>query len=151
MFSDSDDDFSFSSIHTNVFSTSLQLREKRASAKNNLYKMQLQRYEIYKAQIHEDGNFDLTLEFGDGKKLYVHKFHITSVSETLDVMLSSRWSTNDKVVKVEDYSYDDFFIFVSFLYSGKCDLTNENILRITDMAEYYDVSTLKNYCDLFLS
>uniref|UniRef100_A0AC35FEB4 BTB domain-containing protein n=1 Tax=Panagrolaimus sp. PS1159 TaxID=55785 RepID=A0AC35FEB4_9BILA len=66
-------------------------------------------------------------------------------------MLSSRLSTNDKVVKVEDYSYDDFFVFVSFLYSGKCNLTNENILRITDMAEYYGVSTLKNYCDLFLS
>uniref|UniRef100_A0A914QF96 Uncharacterized protein n=1 Tax=Panagrolaimus davidi TaxID=227884 RepID=A0A914QF96_9BILA len=67
MFSDSDDDFSFSSMHTHAFPTSLQLREKKTSAKNNLYQMQLQRYEIYKAQNPEDGNFDLTLEFRDGK------------------------------------------------------------------------------------
>lgn len=34
---------------------------------NNAYQLQLQRYEIFKKQNPETGNFDLTFEFSDGK------------------------------------------------------------------------------------
>jgi hypothetical protein len=119
---------------------------------NNAYQLQLQRYEIFKEQNPETGNFDLTLEFSDGKKLYVHKFHIISVSETLNAMLSDRWSNNgDEVVKIESYSSENFFQFLCFLYSGGCDLTNENVFQLTDMAEFYGIQTLRDFCDSFLS
>uniref|UniRef100_A0A914Q3Z9 BTB domain-containing protein n=1 Tax=Panagrolaimus davidi TaxID=227884 RepID=A0A914Q3Z9_9BILA len=119
---------------------------------NNAYQLQLQRYKIFKEQNPETGNFDLTLEFSDGKKLYVHKFHIISVSETLNAMLSDRWSNNgDETVKIESYSSENFFQFLSFLYSGGCDLTNENVFQLTDMAEFYGIQTLRDFCDSFLS
>uniref|UniRef100_A0A914RAU0 BTB domain-containing protein n=1 Tax=Panagrolaimus davidi TaxID=227884 RepID=A0A914RAU0_9BILA len=128
------------------------LRGKTLVSQNNAYQLQLQRYEIFKEQNPETGNFDLTLEFVDGKKLYVHKFFIISVSETLNAMLSDRWSKNDdRAVKIEAYSSDNFFQFLSFLYSGDCDLTDENIFQLTDMAEFYGIQTLRDFCDSYLS
>uniref|UniRef100_A0AC34FAQ3 BTB domain-containing protein n=1 Tax=Panagrolaimus sp. ES5 TaxID=591445 RepID=A0AC34FAQ3_9BILA len=128
-----------------------EISRETLTLQNNVYKMQLQRYEIFKAQDPETGDFDFTLEFGE-KKIYIHKFVVTPVSETLNAMFSVRWNKtgNNKMV-IHDYSYDEFFQFICFIYSGGCDLTKENIFELTDMAEFYGVQTLKEYCDYFLS
>uniref|UniRef100_A0A914QS09 BTB domain-containing protein n=1 Tax=Panagrolaimus davidi TaxID=227884 RepID=A0A914QS09_9BILA len=108
--------------------------------------MQEERFNIFKSQDHENGHFDVTFEI-DGKKLFANKFMLTSVSETLKAMLSDRWTKKDEAVKIEDYSYDNFYEFLHFLYTGSCDLTNENVFKLVDMAEYYGVSLLKEFCD----
>uniref|UniRef100_A0AC35FGD0 BTB domain-containing protein n=1 Tax=Panagrolaimus sp. PS1159 TaxID=55785 RepID=A0AC35FGD0_9BILA len=138
--------------HNHDYRSLQNLPGKTLVLQKNVYQLQLQRYEIFKEQNPETGNFDLTLEFVDGKKIYVHKFLIISVSETLNAMLSDRWSNNDdRTVKIEAYSSDNFFQFLSFLYSGGCDLTDENIFQLTDMAEFYGIQTLRDFCDSYLS
>uniref|UniRef100_A0AC34FY11 BTB domain-containing protein n=1 Tax=Panagrolaimus sp. ES5 TaxID=591445 RepID=A0AC34FY11_9BILA len=116
----------------------------------NVYAMQCKRYEVFKQQNLEAGRFDVTFEI-EGKQLHAHKFILTSVSGPFDAWLTDRWTAKDAVIKVEDYSYDCFYQFVSFVYSGNCDLSNENVLKMVDMAEFYDIPCLKRFCDDFLS
>uniref|UniRef100_A0AC35G9J1 BTB domain-containing protein n=1 Tax=Panagrolaimus sp. PS1159 TaxID=55785 RepID=A0AC35G9J1_9BILA len=112
--------------------------------------MQQERFKIFKSQDQENGHFDVTFEI-DGKKLFANKFMLTSVSETLKAMVSDRWSIKDEAVKIEDYSYDNFYEFLCFLYTGSCDLTNENVFKLTDMSEYYGVPLFKEFCGKFLT
>uniref|UniRef100_A0A914QKJ5 BTB domain-containing protein n=1 Tax=Panagrolaimus davidi TaxID=227884 RepID=A0A914QKJ5_9BILA len=108
--------------------------------------MQNERYQIFKSQDLEKGKFDVVFEV-EGKKLYAIKFMLTSVSETMASMLSDRWLNKDEVVKIQTYSYDNFYQFLCFLYTGKCELTYENVFELVDMAEFYGVSSFKKYCD----
>uniref|UniRef100_A0A914Z446 BTB domain-containing protein n=1 Tax=Panagrolaimus superbus TaxID=310955 RepID=A0A914Z446_9BILA len=111
--------------------------------------MQNERLKIFQQQNLENGRFDVTFEI-QGKQLHAHKFIITSVSEPMDSWLSDRWTTKDSGVKIENYSYDDFCEFLTFLYCSECKLTEENIVKMTDMAEFYGVQCLKEFCDEFL-
>uniref|UniRef100_A0AC34FIY2 BTB domain-containing protein n=1 Tax=Panagrolaimus sp. ES5 TaxID=591445 RepID=A0AC34FIY2_9BILA len=112
--------------------------------------MQKERYKIFKEQNLEKGRFDVTFEV-EGKMLRAHKFILTTVSETLDSWLSDRWSCKDAVIKIESYSYHCFFQFLSFLYCSECKLTGQNIVKMTDIAEFYGVQCLKDFCDEYLS
>uniref|UniRef100_A0AC34FNN5 BTB domain-containing protein n=1 Tax=Panagrolaimus sp. ES5 TaxID=591445 RepID=A0AC34FNN5_9BILA len=111
--------------------------------------MQNQRFKVFKSQDLETGRFDVTFEL-DGKKLYAHQFILTSVSETMDAWLSTRWTTKDEVIKISDYSFNDFYEFLRFLYSGDCKITDENVFVFIDMAEFYGVSVLECFCDDYL-
>uniref|UniRef100_A0AC35FVQ1 BTB domain-containing protein n=1 Tax=Panagrolaimus sp. PS1159 TaxID=55785 RepID=A0AC35FVQ1_9BILA len=85
------------------------------------------------------------------KKLHAHSFILTSVSKYMDAMLTDRWSKKNEVVKIESYSYDNFYQFLCFLYSGSCNVTNENIFKLVDVAEFFGVSSFKKFCDRVLS
>uniref|UniRef100_A0A914Z723 BTB domain-containing protein n=1 Tax=Panagrolaimus superbus TaxID=310955 RepID=A0A914Z723_9BILA len=115
-----------------------------------LHKMQTERFKVFQQQDLENGRFDVTFEI-DGKKLLAHTFILTSVSETLNSWLSDRWTTKDAIIKIEDSSYDNFYEFLCFLYIGDCKLTEENVFEMVDMAEFYGVPCLKEFCDNFLS
>uniref|UniRef100_A0A914QG64 BTB domain-containing protein n=1 Tax=Panagrolaimus davidi TaxID=227884 RepID=A0A914QG64_9BILA len=115
-----------------------------------LYKTLLNRFNIFKTQDLETGYFDVVFQV-EGKKLYGHKFMLTSVSTTLDSWLSDRWSTKDEIIKIESYSFDSFYLFLCFIYSGSCELTAENVREIVDISEFYAVPYLKELCDIFLS
>uniref|UniRef100_A0A914PNE9 BTB domain-containing protein n=1 Tax=Panagrolaimus davidi TaxID=227884 RepID=A0A914PNE9_9BILA len=112
--------------------------------------MQQERFKTFKLQDPANEHFDVTFEI-EGRKLYANKFILTSVSETMASMLSDRWIKKDEVVTIEAYSYDNFYQFIHFLYTGGCDLTNENVFKLVDMAEFYDVPFLKEFCEKFLS
>uniref|UniRef100_A0A914PWG7 BTB domain-containing protein n=1 Tax=Panagrolaimus davidi TaxID=227884 RepID=A0A914PWG7_9BILA len=116
----------------------------------NAYQLQCKRLEVFKLQDLEKGRFDVTFEIEE-KKLHAHSFVLTSVSEYMDAKLTDRWSKKNEVVKIESYTYDNFYQFLCFLYIGKCEVTNENVFKLVDMAEFYGVSLLKKYCDSFLS
>uniref|UniRef100_A0A914QP49 BTB domain-containing protein n=1 Tax=Panagrolaimus davidi TaxID=227884 RepID=A0A914QP49_9BILA len=114
-------------------------------------KMQKERCEIFKFQDPETGHFDVIFEV-EGKQLYAHKFIITPISEYMNAMLSDRWKTNDdEPIRIETYTFDNFYEFLCFIYSGNCNITKENAFQLTDMAEYYGVACLKEFCDIFLS
>uniref|UniRef100_A0AC35FWJ3 BTB domain-containing protein n=1 Tax=Panagrolaimus sp. PS1159 TaxID=55785 RepID=A0AC35FWJ3_9BILA len=115
-----------------------------------IYKMLQQRFEVFKSQDPENGHFDVTFVI-EGKKLYANKFILTSCSETLKAMISDRWSNKDEDAKIEAYSYDNFYQFLCFLYSGYCELTPQNVFQLTDMSEFYAVPFLKEFCHIFLS
>uniref|UniRef100_A0A914P726 BTB domain-containing protein n=1 Tax=Panagrolaimus davidi TaxID=227884 RepID=A0A914P726_9BILA len=118
-------------------------------SKNYIFEMQQERFKIFKSQDLEAGNFDVTFEV-EGKKLFGHKFILEPISETLKSMLSDRWTTKDEPVKIESYSYDNFYEFLCFVYSGSCNLNAENVFPMVDMAEFYAVSFLKDYCEKYI-
>uniref|UniRef100_A0A914QL55 BTB domain-containing protein n=1 Tax=Panagrolaimus davidi TaxID=227884 RepID=A0A914QL55_9BILA len=94
--------------------------------------------------------FDVAFDIG-GKKLYAHKYRLSTISSTFESMLSDRWTSKDDVVPIKDYSFDDFKNFITFLYTGEYKFNNENIFTMLDMAEFYQIQELKELCDKYLS
>uniref|UniRef100_A0A914PMR7 BTB domain-containing protein n=1 Tax=Panagrolaimus davidi TaxID=227884 RepID=A0A914PMR7_9BILA len=94
--------------------------------------------------------FDVVFEIG-GKKLYVDKLRLSIISTTFESMLSDRWTSKNNIIPIKDYKFDDFKEFLSFIYSGKCNLNDSNIMAILDMAEFYQIKHLKELCDKYLS
>uniref|UniRef100_A0A914ZCZ9 BTB domain-containing protein n=1 Tax=Panagrolaimus superbus TaxID=310955 RepID=A0A914ZCZ9_9BILA len=111
--------------------------EDRDSLNEYAYKMQMDRFKVFKEQDREKGHLDVAFEI-EGKKLHVNKYLLTTASEPLNAWLSDRWSTKDEVIKIEDYSFDCFYEFIQFIYTGRCDLSSENVFKMVDMAEFYN-------------
>uniref|UniRef100_A0AC35F844 BTB domain-containing protein n=1 Tax=Panagrolaimus sp. PS1159 TaxID=55785 RepID=A0AC35F844_9BILA len=113
-----------------------------------IYNFQMKRFEIFKAQNPDNAKFDVAFDIG-GKILYAHEFTLCPISSTFEAMLSDRW-TEDAPIKIEGYSYDDFKLFLTFLYSGQCELSNDNIFAMFDIAKFYGVAAFKDVCEEFL-
>uniref|UniRef100_A0A914P770 BTB domain-containing protein n=1 Tax=Panagrolaimus davidi TaxID=227884 RepID=A0A914P770_9BILA len=94
--------------------------------------------------------FDIVFEI-EGKKLYADKLILSISSSTFKSMLSDRWISKNDAIKIETYKFNDFKELLSFIYSGECNLTDENIFTMLDMSEFYQIEDLKELCDKFLS
>uniref|UniRef100_A0A914QQ39 BTB domain-containing protein n=1 Tax=Panagrolaimus davidi TaxID=227884 RepID=A0A914QQ39_9BILA len=94
--------------------------------------------------------FDIVFEI-EGKKLYADKLILSINSSTFKSMLSDRWISKNDAIKIETYKFDDFKEMLIFIYSGKCNVTNENIFTILDMSEFYQIDNLKGLCEEYLS
>uniref|UniRef100_A0AC34FB58 BTB domain-containing protein n=1 Tax=Panagrolaimus sp. ES5 TaxID=591445 RepID=A0AC34FB58_9BILA len=150
---ESDDASSSSESVIAVPSSSKAFSTAAKTPKDTVYCLQLERYEIFKAQDNEKGHFDIAIEIG-GKKLFVHKFFLASASEYFNALFSVRWGqTKEDTIKIAnpDYSYGDIYELLTFIYSGSCSITNSNIFVLTDMSEFYGIQLLKERCIEFLS
>uniref|UniRef100_A0A914P0G9 BTB domain-containing protein n=1 Tax=Panagrolaimus davidi TaxID=227884 RepID=A0A914P0G9_9BILA len=94
--------------------------------------------------------FDVVFDI-DGKKLYADKLRLTLASTTFESMFSDRWGYKDDIIPIKNYKFDDFKGFLSFIYSAKCDLNDNNIMAILDMAAFYQIERLKELCEEYLS
>uniref|UniRef100_A0A914PXK8 BTB domain-containing protein n=1 Tax=Panagrolaimus davidi TaxID=227884 RepID=A0A914PXK8_9BILA len=113
-----------------------------------LQQIQLQLFEAFKSQSPE--LFDTVFEI-EGKKLYAEKLRLSLISSTFNSMLSDRWISKNNAIPIKNYSFNDFKEFLTFLYSEKCQLSDENILTMIDIAEFYQVNSFKKYCGKYLS
>uniref|UniRef100_A0A914PL88 BTB domain-containing protein n=1 Tax=Panagrolaimus davidi TaxID=227884 RepID=A0A914PL88_9BILA len=116
---------------------------------DTLSDLQRERFIAFKSQNQENAQFDVAFRIGS-KKIYAHKFFLVSASETFKVMFSDRWKNNVNDIEIKNYEYDDFYQFLCFFYSGKCEISETNVFQLTDMAEYYNVQVLSKHCDKFL-
>uniref|UniRef100_A0A914PZ73 BTB domain-containing protein n=1 Tax=Panagrolaimus davidi TaxID=227884 RepID=A0A914PZ73_9BILA len=94
--------------------------------------------------------FDIVFDI-DGKKIYADKLILSINFSTFKSMLYDRWISKNDSIKIETYKYDDFKEFLTFIYSGEYNITNENIFTMLDMAESYQIEDLKELCDEYLS
>uniref|UniRef100_A0A914PRX8 BTB domain-containing protein n=1 Tax=Panagrolaimus davidi TaxID=227884 RepID=A0A914PRX8_9BILA len=108
-----------------------------------------ERFETYKSQDQENGYFDLKFEI-EGKIIFAHKFMLSSVSDVFKRMISDIWNKKE-TIEIKTNSYNDFYEFLTFLYSGNCKLNDENIFVMVDLSEFYHVKSLTHKCDEFLS
>uniref|UniRef100_A0A914PV03 BTB domain-containing protein n=1 Tax=Panagrolaimus davidi TaxID=227884 RepID=A0A914PV03_9BILA len=113
-----------------------------------LEELQRQFEEDFQSQIPE--LFDVVFDI-NGMKLYAHRYRLSTVSSTFKSMLSDRWSSKNEAIPIKDYKFKDFKELLTFIYSGKCSFNDTNIFTILDMAEYYQISHLKELCDEYLS
>uniref|UniRef100_A0AC34FKA3 BTB domain-containing protein n=1 Tax=Panagrolaimus sp. ES5 TaxID=591445 RepID=A0AC34FKA3_9BILA len=118
--------------------------------KDNLYKLHMERIEAFKAQNSENEDFDVVFDF-NGKKLYANKFTLCPVSTTFKSMLSDRWKKPGEPIEIKDYKFEDFKEFLTFIYSGDCELTDENVFAMVDMAEFYNIVVFKEICEEYLT
>uniref|UniRef100_A0AC34GQF5 BTB domain-containing protein n=1 Tax=Panagrolaimus sp. ES5 TaxID=591445 RepID=A0AC34GQF5_9BILA len=104
--------------------------------------------DLFKEQDVENGFFDVVFDV-KGKKIFANKIVLARVSAPLKNKFLP--STPGSVVTIKiDYCYDDFFQLLMFLYSGRCDLSEENIVAMVQMAESFAVEDLLLECDEFL-
>uniref|UniRef100_A0A914R0Y0 BTB domain-containing protein n=1 Tax=Panagrolaimus davidi TaxID=227884 RepID=A0A914R0Y0_9BILA len=108
-----------------------------------------ERFKMFQSQDRENDFFDVTFDV-EGKLIHAHKFMLASISEVLKRMVSNTWNNGDPI-KIEAYSFKDFYEFLKFIYSGKCSFTDENIFSMVDLSEFYQVKSLQHKCDQFLS
>uniref|UniRef100_A0A914PZA1 BTB domain-containing protein n=1 Tax=Panagrolaimus davidi TaxID=227884 RepID=A0A914PZA1_9BILA len=108
-----------------------------------------ERLEIFKSQDQENGYFDLKFEV-EGKPIYAHKFMLASVSDVFKRMISDIWNKKE-TIEITTNSYNDFYEFLTFVYSGNCKLNDENIFTMVDLSEFYQVKELQQKCDGYLS
>uniref|UniRef100_A0A914QVC2 BTB domain-containing protein n=1 Tax=Panagrolaimus davidi TaxID=227884 RepID=A0A914QVC2_9BILA len=118
------------------------------SSMNYINKLQTQLESAFQSQDPE--LLDIVFDF-EGKKIYADKLSLSNNSSTFESMLSDRWTFKNDAIKIETYKFDDFKELLTFIYSGKCNITNENIFTILDMSEFYQIEDLKKICDVFLS
>uniref|UniRef100_A0A914PYU8 BTB domain-containing protein n=1 Tax=Panagrolaimus davidi TaxID=227884 RepID=A0A914PYU8_9BILA len=115
---------------------------------NFINKFHPQLVEAFKSQ--DPDLFDIVFEI-EGKNLYADKLILSINSSTFKSMLSDRWISKNHSIKIETYKFDDFKKLLTFIYSGECNLTDENIFTILDMSEFYQIEDLKELCDEYLS
>uniref|UniRef100_A0A914P4Q1 BTB domain-containing protein n=1 Tax=Panagrolaimus davidi TaxID=227884 RepID=A0A914P4Q1_9BILA len=115
---------------------------------NYINKIQPQLDAAFKSQDPE--LFDIVFDI-EGKRLYADKLILSINSSTFKSMLSNRWTSKNDSIKIETYKFDEFKELLTFIYSGKCNITNENIYAILDLSEFYQIKDLKVLCDEYLS
>uniref|UniRef100_A0A914Q5X3 BTB domain-containing protein n=1 Tax=Panagrolaimus davidi TaxID=227884 RepID=A0A914Q5X3_9BILA len=108
-----------------------------------------ERFETFKSQDQENGYFDLKFEI-EGKIIFAHKFMLAPISDVLKRMISDIWNKKE-TIEITTNSYNDFYEFLKFLYSGNCKLNDENIFSMVDLSEFYQVKELQQKCDECLS
>uniref|UniRef100_A0A914PSJ0 BTB domain-containing protein n=1 Tax=Panagrolaimus davidi TaxID=227884 RepID=A0A914PSJ0_9BILA len=109
------------------------------------------RFELFQSQDLQNGLFDVAFIIG-GKMIYAHKFILGSASSTLKekLLLRMRLQNNDPII-IDDCSYGDFYDFLTFLYSGSCDLKDKNLFSIADISDKYNVKQLERRCTDYLT
>uniref|UniRef100_A0AC35F755 BTB domain-containing protein n=1 Tax=Panagrolaimus sp. PS1159 TaxID=55785 RepID=A0AC35F755_9BILA len=110
-----------------------------------LNKWHSERLQLFKSQDLHNGFFDVVFDV-EGKEIHANKILLAPLSSPLKEMFSE---LNHESFKI-DFLYNDFFQFLIFLYSGRCDINEENIVAMVKMAALYEVEDLRKECDEFL-
>ncbi|XP_065336308.1 RCC1 and BTB domain-containing protein 2-like [Cloeon dipterum] len=87
----------------------------------------------------------------EGKKIHVHKIILILVSDVFKNLFLGDWKDScQKELIVEDHSYDAFYAFLKYFYTGKVNFTAELALDVYTVARFYLVTDLMEVCKKIL-
>ncbi|XP_065217559.1 RCC1 and BTB domain-containing protein 1-like [Planococcus citri] len=79
------------------------------------------------------------------KEMFVHKEVLRQRSEYFKTMFNESWSENNKnVLRVNDFTYEAFKIYLQYLYGMDINVTPENVMDLLMIAHRYMDVKLKN-------
>nr|CAB3259803.1 kelch-like protein 20 [Phallusia mammillata] len=97
-----------------------------------------------------DSTCNLVLE-SEGKQFKVHKSVLMLVSNYFRRMFTIEMKEKyEVIIKMQNIPHQRLANIIQFIYSGKIEITEENILDILDDAEYTEIEVLKAKCSAFL-
>eukprot|EP01129_Flabellula_baltica_P004454 TRINITY_DN1549_c0_g1_i2.p1 TRINITY_DN1549_c0_g1~~TRINITY_DN1549_c0_g1_i2.p1 ORF type:complete len:403 (+),score=81.96 TRINITY_DN1549_c0_g1_i2:286-1494(+) len=91
------------------------------------------------------------IEFScEGRTIYAHKFILQLRSEHFRCLFSSGLRESfSGVVDVTDFSYQDFMEVIKFIYTGECDINEDNCSELIRASDYFQLDRLKAQCEYF--
>jgi RCC1 and BTB domain-containing protein len=102
--------------------------------------------ESIRGLFHNQKDSDFKFKFED-KQIFVHKLILKTRCEHFRNMFSNNWSENKtNEIEVTDYSYDVYYAFLKYLYSGSVVIKPEEAIDLLDLANSYLEEELKEKC-----
>jgi RCC1 and BTB domain-containing protein len=81
------------------------------------------------------------------KEIFVHKLILKTRCEHFRKMFSNDWNENKtNEIEIPDYSYDVYYAFLKYLYSGSVVIKPEEAIDLLDLANSYLEEELKEKC-----
>lgn len=93
---------------------------------------------------------DVDFVFNDGIILHAHRLLLCLRSVKMYNEMHDNRSHTIKI-EIEKYTSKTMIQFVKYLYTDDCDITNENVAELIEIAKDYQVESLDSYCQKFIS
>lgn len=95
-----------------------------------------------------DNYTDIIFEV-NGVTVKAHKFILCSFSSVFKKMISGEWKEKEGIISL-DHDVDDFKSVISYMYGTNITCPLERIFDIHQLADYYDIETLRTECEKLL-
>lgn len=94
---------------------------------------------------------DITLRIGIEQRLRAHRVVLASFSPYFEALLGDNWEEGKKdEIEVLGLDEDAVRDLIEFAYSGKIDVSKDNVQSLLEAANYLDVEFVKKSCEDFL-
>jgi len=98
------------------------------------------------AAFNDEASSDLKI-LVEGKMIYVHKAVLKIRCDYFSRMFQSHWDENEqKVIQINEYSYNVVFSFLRYLYTDHVELEPHDAIGLLDLATSYCEDGLKWHC-----
>lgn len=86
---------------------------------------------------------DIIFEFPDGRILFGHRTFVAMRSR----ILHEEFNSSSDTFKIDDYSYNAYKEFLSFLYTNECIINEANCVELLYLAIHHSIQTLYRACN----
>ena len=100
----------------------------------------------------KDGRYsDVTLKISQERRLQVHRVVLASFSPYFEALLGKNWDDGEKE-QIEILGFDENAVsdLIEFAYSGKIDISKDNVQTLLDASSYLQIEFVKKSCGDFL-
>lgn len=102
----------------------------------------------------KQGSPDFYFEFdnsdGTSQQITAHKRLLSAFSPVFKVMLSGNWIEKTSA-NIVDASHDTFKEFISYFYTNKINIDDDNIDELLYLGHKYDVHDVESHCENYLA
>ena len=102
--------------------------------------------------MYKDGRYsDVTLKISEDRRLSVHRVVLASFSPYFGALFGKNWADGEKK-EIEVLGFDENAVsdLIEFAYSGKIDISKDNVQTLLEASNYLQVEFVKKSCGDFL-